>query len=256
MKNKIAPKKKNEVEEKAVAKTTRKPAEPTIMSLAKDPNYPVEKLQMLIKMKNDEEDRQARIKFEEDFSELQKKFAPVKRTKKNNYTGSKYAPVDEMQRQYGQLITEAGFSYYWEDDYLENGSLKSTFCISKHGHTKRNSVLLPAYEPDKGRESGKSIMNPMQAEGTRLTYAHRYTMKAGLGVTEEDEDQDGNYTLEDGLTYAEEIMIIRGSKNLDELKANYRNMYQRVNGRKDKWGVEIIVREYEKKKRFFLGEMK
>ena len=173
-----------------------------LMKMAIEKNM-VDSLEKLISLKRAEEERQCKREFDRDFAEMQKEFDPVKRTKENKKYNSKYAPVDALQRQYGPILSAHGFAYDWEEEPHEDGSVTSWFLLSKYGHTKRTPVKMPAYTPDKAAASGKDIMNPLQAVGTVLSYGHRYSMKSGLGITEEDEDTDGIFlTFDDGLEYA------------------------------------------------------
>ncbi len=223
-----------------------------LITIAVQKGMGLEYIEKLIDLKNQEEDRklaeeqrQAELQFSHDFAEMQKEFTPVKRTKENKKYSSSYATIDEMQRQYGPILSDHGFAYEWEDTNLEDGSMKVVFCLKKYGHVKRSALVLPPYTPDTG-SSGKAIMNPMQAIGTVVSYGHRYTMKAGLGVTETDDDNDGNMEFQDGIDYAEEINQIRSCQNKEQLDVVYQTLSQNFREAKDKKGFSIISTECRK----------
>ena len=104
-------------------------------------------------------------------------------------------------------------------------------------------MTLPAYVPTTGKESGESIMNAMQAEGVRLSYAYRYTFKAGFGITEEDEDTDA--TFDEGVKYADYLRIVQECKTLDDLKGQRTVIYQQLSD--DKRGKEIVAKAVRKR---------
>jgi hypothetical protein len=237
-------------ETKAVAKTAKSTIEkieqePSLMVLAQNPDFPVEKLQALIEMKNREEDRQAKKDFEYHFAEMQKEFKPIKRSKRGDK--GKYAPVDELVKIYGPIISRHGFSYCWDEEPMEGGSLKIVLTISGYGYSKTNSKILPKYEPDTAKSTGKPIMNSNQAEGTRTTYGCRYTFKAGFGITETDEDTDGEYLS--SAQYEPYFKRMEKCKGDDEalLKCttNCREELKELN---DFVGMEILKAYYQKLK--------
>jgi len=222
----------------------------SIVRLAVERNLDIDKLERLIDMRNREEERMAKRDFETHFAAMQSEFSPVKRTKKGDK--SKYAPLDELVDQYGPIISRHGFSYSWSEPELENGRLRCMLTISGYGYSKQNYKDLPVYEPDKGAQSGKAIMNSLQAEGTRSTYGQRYTFKAGFGITETDEDTDGSF--DDGVNYAEFIRQIKEVKSLDALKVAFAKVYGELTG--DKRGQDIVCVVKDEKKKELTGGTK
>ena len=160
-----------------------------LVAMAIDRDLDIEKLRALIDMRNAQEEREAKRVFDTAFAAMRAEFAPVERAKSGDK--SKYAPIDAMQMQYDPIIARHGFSYWWDEAYQADGGLLVTMTISGHGHAKTNTKHLPPYEPHKGSQSGKAIMNELQAEGVRSSYGRRYTFIAGFGITVRDEDTDG-----------------------------------------------------------------
>jgi len=204
----------------------------------------VETLKALIEMKNGEEDRKAKREFDLHFAEMQAEFTPIKRNKKSDK--GMYAPVDELQKQYNPIITKHGFSYTWDELEKEGGALDIVLTISGYGHSKTNHKLLPEYIPDKGGQSGKPIMNVLQAEGTRTTYGQRYTFKNGFGITESDTDTDGGMSYEDGVEYSTDIQAIR-TVIPEQLPELFTMLWKKH--ATDKVAREIMGREKDKRKK-------
>ena len=245
-------------ETKAVVKATpkktvqRKPASPKMPT---DPNdkliwlaiqggAEVEKLEKLIELKNRQEERIAQAEFDKHFAEMQSKFEPVARGKQGDK--GKYAPIEFLQKKYNDIIFEHGFSYHWSEEIVDDKTLRKYLHISGYGHTKTNHKDLPLYEPDKGSQSGKPIMNTLQAEGTRSTYGRRYTFIDGFGIIIEDEDTDGSF--EDGVQYAEFIRKLDEITDQQKLAQTAREMYHQLRKEGDYKGAEIITKAYNRRK--------
>jgi hypothetical protein len=245
---------------KSVAKTaTKKPAAKkevayditNLIMLAMDKENGLEIIKELTELKNQQEDRaveeekrQAKIRFNQDFAQMQRSFEPVYKAKVNKKYGSRYAGVDDLQRQYGPIISENGFSFdFGEPEFFDDGSVNCTFILSKHGYTKKTVIRMPPYNPDKSA-AGKEIMNPMQAVGTQLSYGNRYAMKAGLGVTESDDDTDGNFDIMDGVMYGEEIEKVQACNTVKQANNVAKEICETLRAKNDKHGEEIIRRVY------------
>ena len=237
-------------ETKQVAKTTPKTvAKPkdqndSLIQMAIQKDLDVEKLKKLIELKNSQVALEAQRDFDQHFSVMQAEFAPVQRSK--SVDGKyKYAPIESLQKQYGPIISAHGFSYSWSEETVEGGVLRVVMHISGYGHTRVNHKDLPAYEPDK-TSSGKAIMNPLQAEGTRTTYGHRYTFVSGFGLIIEDEDTDG--TFDDGVEYAEYIRKLDEAQEPGKLRELAGEMYRQLKKEGDHRGAEIITKAYNRRK--------
>ena len=178
-------------------------------------NGNVEALEKLIDLRAKEEARQAKLMFAEKFADMQAEFEPIKRTKSGDR--NKYAPLEVIQRIYGPIISKYNFSYWWDEELVEDGGIIITMTISGYGHQKECKKFLPRYEPDTGSTSGKPIMNAMQAEGVRSTYGKRYTFKNGFGISEEDEDTDGNLPKSPPKEESPDAFYKRWSKRINDL---------------------------------------
>lgn len=214
----------------------------SLIRLAIDKNVDMDRLQRLIDMKHEEEERQAKREFDAHFALMQADFRPVARTKQGDK--GKYAPLDELQKEYGPIISRHGFSYRWSEEPIAEGGLRVLLTVSGYGHSVTNYKDLPKYEPDKIGGTEKRIMNAMQAEGVRSSYGRRYTFIAGFGLIIEDEDTDASF--EDGVKYSDVVLQIQSASKatlLDVWKAVYEQY------KTDSRALKILQAEYSKRKK-------
>ena len=154
----------------------------SLLHMAIDKNLDVERLRQLIDLRAQEEARQAKLAFDEHFSQMQAEFQAVKRSKQGY--GYKYAPVEALQSAYGPIIAKHGFSYRWREEMIEGGVKRTIMTTSGWGHSQENTFDCPPLD-------GTERMNQVQIMGAMSTYGRRYTFIAGFGAIVEDEDDDG-----------------------------------------------------------------
>lgn len=148
----------------------------------------IEALERYIALREREEARQAKLEYDRHFSEMQAEFGTAKRTKEGY--GYRYAPIEELQKEYGPIIAKHGFSYRWNEEKIEGGK-RCTMTVSGWGHSESNSFDIPTMEAPTNRD-GKKTSNAVQVAGGMSTYGRRYTFIAGFGVIIEDEDPDAD----------------------------------------------------------------
>jgi len=218
-----------------------------LVEMAINKDLDIDKLERVLNLHKEMKEGKNKEDFDYHFSEMQKEFTPIKRTQKGDK--GNYSPVDELVKKYGNIISKHGFHYSWNEEILPDKSLKIMLTISGYGHDKMNSKVLPEYIPDTGAKSGKAIMNVLQAEGTRSTYGYRYTFKAGFGITETDEDTDGDFkNFNDAIEYAEDIVWIKACNDLDSLVDVWKKIYTRLKKDNDNIGRQILIDVYQKRK--------
>lgn len=213
-----------------------------LLKMAIDKDLDVDKLEKLIELSVEEKKRQSKEEFYFHFAEMQKEFSPIVRSKKGDK--GMYAPVDVLVKQYSPLISKHGFSFSWNEEQVNEKSLKVIFTISGYGHDKINAKILPEYIPDTGSKSGKAIMNSLQAEGTRSTYGYRYTFKAGFGLTETDEDTDGQLFFNDAVEYAEQITWLKTCENREDLLKVFKQIVDDLKKNNDQIGKGVLTKVY------------
>jgi hypothetical protein len=173
----------------------------------------IEVLERYIALRKSEEERQARIAFEEHFAKLRADLRPVIKQKENTFLRSKYAPLEVLQDACDPTIAKHGFFYTWREEAIEGGK-RIWMDISGYGHTRSNYFDTPDLEPLKSNE-GKAVTNILQARGIQSTYGQRYTFKAGFGIVIAGEDMDGN-RLDEGSIELDLKEFIRSGKLLPD----------------------------------------
>ena len=152
----------------------------------------IEVLERYIALRKSEEERQARIAFEEAFSRMRAELPSIAKRKGVEIRGNKaysYAPVEEIQRLCDPIIYRHGFSYSWREEATDNGK-RVYMDIFGFGHTRTNSFDVPTLGPITSRD-GNQVTNAVQAAGAMSTYGRRYTFVSGFGIIVEGEDSDG-----------------------------------------------------------------
>jgi hypothetical protein len=211
-----------------------------LLALAINQNVDTDKLQALIDMKNAEEARRNKQEFDRHFAEMQAEFESAHRTKQGyDY---RYAPIEELQKQYGPIIARHGFSYRWREEALDNGSKRVILRISGYGHAEENFFDVPQIE-------GTKQMNPIQVAGAMSTYGRRYTFISGFGIIIDDEDNDAQeLSFEDGYEYAEYIEQIRAEETVDSARTVARNHYRQLKDSGDQKGAQVVMQAFNRYK--------
>jgi len=209
----------------------------------------VDKLDRVLALRKQEEERAFKQAFDAHFGEMQAKLKPITRNKQGDK--GKYPPLEDMQKQCNPTIFEHGFSYYWSEETLPENCLRVVLHVSGYGYTKTNYKDLPFYEPDKGNSSGKAIMNPLQAEGTRASYGRRYSFIAGFGLVLQDEDTDGTFEFEEGVRYADYIHQMDQAPDAVALHTLLTDFATSLREAGDKDGIKFLTKYYTHKKQEF-----
>lgn len=99
--------------------------------------------------------------------------------------GKKYAELHAIVNAVTPSLSEHGLSSSWRITQDEKDWIQVT-CTLRHisGHEESVSMGAP---PDSG-----GAKNVIQARASTVSYLERYTLKAILGLSEQDDDTDGN----------------------------------------------------------------
>jgi len=208
-----------------------------LIRLAVDKDFDLDRLTKLIDLREQERSRQAKQDFGTHFAAMQSEFTAVQRSKKGYEY--KYAPIEVLQRHFGPVIAQHGFSYRWREETIDTGK-RCTMIVSGWGHSEETYFDIPRLE-------GTKQMNAIQVAGAMSTYGRRYTFIAGFGVIIEDEDTDGTY--DDALTYAEEIKIIRDCPDIEQLATIWKTVFENLKKANDLRGMKILGAEKDKRKK-------
>lgn len=152
-----------------------------IERVALDPSSDVAKLEKMIELQERVMARQAKEQFDAAMLNFQIEKGVIEKASTANRT--KYAKLEHIQAIADPVLRKFGLFVRWNTSTTESGKIRVT-CICTHigGHSETSSMDV---SPDK---SGSK--NEIQADGSAITYAQRYTMKSLLGLVIT-EDNDG-----------------------------------------------------------------
>lgn len=153
-----------------------------IERVALDSNADVSKLEKMIELQERVMANQAKQQFDQAMLNFQIKKPVIEKSAVANKT--KYAKLPNIQASIDPVLREFGLFTRWSTTATQSGKTRVT-CIVTHigGHSETSSMDVG---PDK---SGSK--NEIQAEGSAITYAQRYTLCSLLGLVLS-EDTDGN----------------------------------------------------------------
>ena len=190
-------------EQQASLPMRHEPQQPMrLLELAINKDADIEKLERLMAMQTQWDERNAKRDFLAAMARFQSRCPDIKKLKQgHNY---KYAPLSDIVAQVRDLIAECGMCYRFEQDH-EKGIRVTCIVSHESGHSESNTMVAA---PD---TSGSK--NAIQAIGSTVQYLMRYTFVGAFGITTADEDMDGR------LPEKAEVAIDRGEviKKIQEL---------------------------------------
>ena len=147
----------------------------------------LDKLEKLLELKRQEEDRVREQAFLRAKASFQSKMPDIRHDKTAKTPGAtwKYASLGSITKAISPILGKHGLSYRWEVDDEANKLL----CILTHkdGHSESASFTLSI----EGQQGGLAKMTQQQREGAADTYAKSRTLKHVCGIGTADEDTDG-----------------------------------------------------------------
>lgn len=160
-----------------------------ITDMARDPAIDASKLQTLLNMQVQLEDRQAERDFIAAYGLLSQKIPRVPRNGVIPMSGGKSIPFarwEDMDKILRPLLNEFGFTLSFDSDERSgNGGGGVIIGVLEHrnGHSRRARIPLPL-DTGPGR-------NNLQAMGSTLSYGKRYCAEMLLNIVREGQDDDG-----------------------------------------------------------------
>lgn len=189
-------------------------------------------LQELLDVFERMQDKKREQQFNAAFAKFKKECPPIIRKTTDEYIqvtrngtrqARKYASLDDIASVVDGPLQSNGLTYDWGDAVLsDNGCITRKFILRHEAGHSRSTASPPM--PIEGGEAYKAIdpnrkatsASPQQRMGVADTYAMRYAMISGLGLTTCDEDSDGRGSepLEDCVTQEQtrtlnDLMIAR-----------------------------------------------
>lgn len=163
-----------------------------IERLATNPDVSVEKLERLMALWEQAEDRRARTAFHAAMADAQKAMRPVAADADNPQTRSRYASYAALDRALRPLYTEHGFGLSFNTADAPGELMIRIVCDVSHvgGYAKVYHIDMPA--DGKGARGG-DVMTRTHATGSAVSYGMRYLLKMIWNVAVGAErDDDGN----------------------------------------------------------------
>lgn len=158
-----------------------------VEKIALDPNADVMKLEKMIELQERVMATQAKAQFDQAMLNFQIKKPVLEKSSRGH--NSKYAKLEYIQSTIEPVLREFGLFVRWNTQATQSGKTRVT-CICTHigGHSETSSMDV---NPDKGGSKSE-----IQADGSAISYAQRYTMRSLLGlVIAEDTDGQTKATL-------------------------------------------------------------
>lgn len=198
-----------------------------ISRVASDPNADVEKMERLLAMHRDMQQRQAESEFNVAMGRVQARMGRIGTDRRNDQTRSDYATYAKLDRVLRPLYTAEGFALSFGTDPTEAENVVRVTCHVSHigGYTRKYVIDMPA---DGKGAKGNDVMTKTHATGSATQYGMRYLLKMifNVAIGQEDEDDDGNaasggeaYDITD---WAEAIRAATDKTELDRLAAELR----------------------------------
>ena len=161
----------------------------------------VDKLEKLLKIKGDFEDKENKKIFQQKFAQMQSELPIIKKTKEvKNNAGTlmySYAPLEQIVKQVGPTLKNHGFSFRWSEGLTEKDGFKRIYCtIMASGHEQKSFIDIPIMQATK-------TTNSAQQSGSSTSYGKRYSFCGALGIMIDDDDDDGRGAGQQGAAKAQ-----------------------------------------------------
>jgi len=153
-------------------------------------NTSPEVMRELVEIYREERQHEARLAFDRAFAKFQSECPPIPHDAKAKFAtkaGSNveytYSTIQNTARVIDKPLHGNGFSYAWEDT-VKDGVLTSV-CVIRHegGHSRTGAFQCPI--------DANPMQSKPQAVKGAMTFAHRCSLIAALGLTTADSDTDG-----------------------------------------------------------------
>src|SRR5262245_40216017 len=152
-----------------------------------DPNYNVDKLEALLRLRKEWMEDQRRMAFLASLSAAQAEMLPVASNAKNTHLGSRYATLDAIDEACRPVYTGHGITVRYGSEEAREGHVRIV-CTVAHslGHQERHCLEAPISAL--GSAGGRTQMTGVQSIGAAITYLRRYLVLMALNVQTFDDD--------------------------------------------------------------------
>lgn len=197
-------------ESKTAVATTPTPGE--LLRIAIDRGADLERLEKLMDLQERYEAREAKRAFDAAFSAFKAEAVTILKGRKvtdGPLKGKSYAELHDVVNAVTPALSKHGLSSSWKLTKDDKDWMEVT-CYLRHvsGHEESVSMGGP---PDAG-----GAKNAIQARASTKTYLERYTLKAITGLSEQDDDNDGNGA---GRTNDVQALVAKWSSEVKKAKS-------------------------------------
>lgn len=195
-----------------------------ILELAKSPEVDANKLEQLVKLHNQEKDRQARDEAYRALALFKQEVPVIPKMRdgaktRGGQVAFRYSAMDDLVRFVKPYADKHGLSWTFSHEIQNNKQI--TICRVLHisGFTfPETTIPIPFAKPQ------SQLTSDIQAGGITNTYGERYALKAALGLVFTDDDTDGVLPKPDTVTQttvddAIKLQMERAGVTSDQLNA-------------------------------------
>lgn len=202
---------------------------------ALNPDVDIDKMERLLDMQERIFSKNAEMEYNRAMSEVQKETPRIKREAENSQTISKYAKLEDINKQLTPIYTAHGFALSFGTDNSDKEGWVRTTCKVSHtaGHSRDFFVDLPI--DDQGAK-GSVNKTKVHGAGSTMSYSRRYLTVLIFNISLTDEDNDGNtgYNLIDAIQIhnsvlrdnLSSVLIIKESLSLEEYSSAKEAWYE------------------------------
>ena len=176
----------NEMPDQAID-SRRQPDYRSLIAIAVENNYDVDKLEKLFELQGQQEAKIALRDFNAALAGFQSECPILPRSKQSDKHS--YAPLEVIVPLIRPLLRRWGLSYRFDTAFSDKDVTSTCFISHIGGHTQSSTFTVPVEHPLSNQ--GKPMMNGGQSVASANSYANRYNLKNALGLVEGGEDNDG-----------------------------------------------------------------
>lgn len=197
------------------------------MNMAMNPECDVDKLEKLMALYERDEARKSQVAFNRDFAAMQSDITTVSKGSKVDYSTAKgrttysFATLEDIVDMVRPVLQKHGFAVSFKVNTLKDVNVQCSL-MHKEGHSIETAMTL--------KEDKSGGKNDVQALGSSISYAKRYTLSSLLNIATRDDDdaqaamQKDNRVITAGQSKTleakfDQLPIERQDKFIDWLKS-------------------------------------
>lgn len=170
-----------------------------LLTLAVEKNLDVEKLEKLMALQQQWENKQAKKEYYSSLSKFQAECPPILKSKAGYDKRYYYAPLDQIIKVIKEPLFNNSLTYHWEQENKDKRIIITCIITHVSGHSERTTL------EDAPDTSGSK--NAIQAMGSTVQYLRRYTLESVLGIATSAIDTDGQQPAKKAIKLTKEQSV-------------------------------------------------